>query len=618
MSAYLEGKLTVVGAPRAATGVGGSDPASALRFGQAWGVSVGCCGESGGGEMRGVVLVPSDRSDVLWLDRDLAMNYTTFGDLEVWPANPVEGTGVFEHLGGTFASPPAAVALGADRLEVFGLGTDYALYHKSYNAQADAMGNHWSAAWENLGGDLTSTPVAVSTAANRVDVFALGPDQGMLQRTRTGTAWSAWKELGGCFTSAPAVLPSGPGTFDIFARGPDFLIYRSTLTAAGISDWAALGGSLLREPIAASAPAAVRVHSEMYVFVVAADWAIWFTRFDGTVWKPWSSLDGTFVSEPVAIALFPQIDQTGTSSRRIDVFGVQAGDHVLLHNWLDLSGFHDQGWHGWVDDSDGTTEALAKGRYACAPGISAPDPAPTPLSAPPDHFQVVVPDLDGTIHVRQFNGTLWTRWDGGPRYRLPSSYLFSLDSVDITAIMSPENDTDIAVATLAVGARVPQSLSDHLGDVDSPSHHELSNNLQFGPDTVEICEPAILSWSIANSSDRSTDYTVASILTKAAEDYLNDAIKSAAVASGPTVLGSIGGAIVAAVLDSALAFAFGGCDGIVAVGAVPYPNGRVLQEGVLQSPGRKLTGSTSYTGKNSKFGCSNSDYTVNWSIQLTG
>lgn len=563
--------------------------------------------------MRGVVLVPGDRSDVLWLDRDLAMNHATFKDLGVWPANPLDPPGVFEHLGGTFAGPPAAVALGADRLEVFGLGSDYALYHKSYNVQADATGNHWSPEWEDLGGDLTSTPAAVSTATNRVDIFALGPDQGMLYRTRTGTAWSAWKELGGCFTSAPVILPVGSDTFDIFARGPDFLVYQSRLTAEGQSDWAALGGGLLREPIAASAPAAVRVHDELYVFVVGADWAMWFTRFDGTVWKPWSSLGGTFVSEPVVIALFPQIDQIGTGSRRIDLFGVQSGDHALLHNWLDQGGWRDQGWQGWHDDSDGPTDALAKGRYACAPGISAPDPALTPLSAPPEHFQVVVPDLDGTIHLRQFNGTSWTRWDGGPRYRLPSSYLFSLDSVDIHNTMSAVNDTDVAAATLSVGARVPQSSSYYMGDVNS-GPGQMYQKLQFGPDTVELCEPAMLSWSIVNSGNS----WIVSILVKATEDFANDWIKKGIGNGDPTLLGSIFGAFFSAVLESAFGFAMGGCDGIVAVGAVPYPNGRVLQKAVLQSSGRKLTGSTLYEGKNSKFGCGNSHYTINWSIQLTG
>ena len=95
------------------------------------------------------------------------------------------------------------------------------------------------------------------------------------------------------------------GTFDIFARGPDYLIYYSELTAKGPSERAQLGGGLLREPIAASGPAAVRVHKEIYVFVVAADRAMWFTRFIGSLWKPWSSLGGAFDFDPVALAVNP-------------------------------------------------------------------------------------------------------------------------------------------------------------------------------------------------------------------------------------------------------------------------------------------------------------------------
>lgn len=553
--------------------------------------------------MRGVVLVPSNRSDILWLDENLAMNYTDWNNIDgAWPTDPT-APGVFDNLGGIFTSPPAAAALGADRLEVFGLGTDYALYHKSYNAQADAKGNHWSPAWENLGGDFTSTPVAISPANDRVDVFGLGPDQGMLHRTRTGTVWSAWEELGGCFTSPPVVLPAGPDTFDIFARGADFLIYHAKLTATGQSDWAALGGGLLREPIAASAPAAVRVRDELYVFVVAADQATWYTHFDGRVWKPWSSLGGTFVSEPVVIALFPATDVVVSPPFRIDVFAVHAGDHALWHSRLD-----GQGWHDWDPPA-----SLPEGTFACAPGIEAQGRALTVTSMPPAHFRLVEPDLDGTIHLRRFDGTTWTRWDHGPRYRLPSTYLFTLDSVDITDTMAAHNDTDIAAATLGVGTWPPQSVSRHMGDVNN-GNHPLFTNLQFGPATVELCEPVMLSWSIANSNDSDIESFVVSVLIKAAEDVVNDLLKGAV-----PVLGSIGGAIFAALLDYGLGFALGGCNGIVAVGATPpYPNGRVLQKAVAQSPGGKLTGHVPYEGTNSRFGCGNSHYTVNWSILRTG
>jgi hypothetical protein len=264
--------------------------------------------------MRGVAMVPGPRSDVLWLDERLAMNWSTFEDLWAWPSAANAPSGVHANLGGAFHSPPAAVAVG-DSLEVFGLSSSYELLHKSYRPGGDPS---WSAEWENLGGGLTSTPVAVSTVADRLDVFAVGSDQALLHRVRSGEPWLAWEDLGGCFTSAPVVLPAGRDTFDIFARGPDYLIYHAEQTAGGPSEWASLGAGLLREPVSTSAPVAVRVHNEIYVFVVAADGAMWFTRFNGRLWKPWSSLGGTFEFDPVALALFPEISPLG--SYRLDVF----------------------------------------------------------------------------------------------------------------------------------------------------------------------------------------------------------------------------------------------------------------------------------------------------------
>jgi hypothetical protein len=124
----------------------------------------------------------------------------------------------------------------------------------------------------------------------------------------------------------------------------------------------------------------------------------------------------------------------------------------------------------------------------------------------------------------------------------------------------------------------------------------------------------MLSWSIANSNDSDTESFVVSALIKAAEDVVNDVLKGAV-----PVLGSIGGAIFAAALDYGLGFALGGCNGIVAVGATPhYPNGRVLQQAVLQSSGGRLTGAVPYEGTNSRFGCGNSHYAINWSISQAG
>jgi hypothetical protein len=55
----------------------------------------------------------------------------------------------WERLGGIFTSPPAAVAWSSNRLDIFGLGTDKAMYHKAWD------GSRWHPSvtdWERLGG----------------------------------------------------------------------------------------------------------------------------------------------------------------------------------------------------------------------------------------------------------------------------------------------------------------------------------------------------------------------------------------------------------------------------------------------------------------------------------
>jgi len=182
--------------------------------------------------MRGAILVRGEKLHMLWLDGNLAMNHRTWEDLDLNPASHPT------NLGGTFTSPPAAVALGQNRLDVFGLGLDYAIYHRVYVASA-IVGHQWSPNWENLGVNFTSTPVVVSTTDSSIDLFGLGSDQGMLHRAWHGSPltgvstlpgpgrWSHWDELGGGFTSPPAVVPGKSGTFEIFGRGLDLMVYHA-------------------------------------------------------------------------------------------------------------------------------------------------------------------------------------------------------------------------------------------------------------------------------------------------------------------------------------------------------------------------------------------------------
>src|SRR5947209_18412416 len=94
----------------------------------------------------------ANQLDMFWLDPDFAMWHSS-GDGTQWSLGE-------ERLAGNFTSVPAAVASDTTqpnvprRLDVFGLGPDYAMYHKRWE------GTQWSLQWESLGSTVTSGPPA--------------------------------------------------------------------------------------------------------------------------------------------------------------------------------------------------------------------------------------------------------------------------------------------------------------------------------------------------------------------------------------------------------------------------------------------------------------------------
>ncbi|TMQ22159.1 MAG: hypothetical protein E6K82_13825 [Candidatus Rokuibacteriota bacterium] len=147
-------------------------------------------------------------------------------------------------LGGGFTTAPAVAVNFDGRLEVFGRGTDNALWH---NAQASAGGSF--AGWSSLGGVITSAPAVTRRADNTLDVAAIGTDGGLWHTGQTipGGGYSGWTTLG---TPAAVTIASGPhvevdasGTPQIFVRATDNTLW---VTADGISaNWQALSASTL-------------------------------------------------------------------------------------------------------------------------------------------------------------------------------------------------------------------------------------------------------------------------------------------------------------------------------------------------------------------------------------
>lgn len=58
----------------------------------------------------------------------------------------------------------------------------------------------WEAAWDDLGGQFTSAPAVAAWGPNRLDVFGVGADKALYHKAWTGAEWTpGWDDLGGQF-----------------------------------------------------------------------------------------------------------------------------------------------------------------------------------------------------------------------------------------------------------------------------------------------------------------------------------------------------------------------------------------------------------------------------------
>ena len=379
------------------------------------------------------------RRDFFYLDTDFQMKQRTWDGTE-WTHDWVG-------LGGIFTSVPAAVATmdhkpldvspgdfdlhehhhvdttpRTHRVDVFGLGLDYAMYHKTlWGAAADDPGP-----WESLGGVFTSAPAAIALAG-RIYVFGLGSDLSMYWRTWNGSAWSgAWEPIGGYFSSTPVIVSWAPGRFDVFARGADFSL-RHRLFEGGTwaGEWQNLGGSL------ASAPAAVTWGQDrLDVFAIAKDDGGLIHRWwDGDIWNDWEHIAGKSVGDDVA-SLQRRPRRRGAQGR-LDVFAVDSLG-MLRHVWF--------GGQAWSDPEPLGSVAMRS--------------TPMVLVTAPNQLEVIAPGRDHNMYDKTLTGPTWDppNWQQlGDHMRLPSQYRISIDLIRADRPRSLNNDTVTGQCTLKVG-----------------------------------------------------------------------------------------------------------------------------------------------------------------------
>src|SRR5690349_3522301 len=108
------------------------------------------------------------------------------------------------------------------RLDVFGLGPDFGMRQQTLWQGVAPPTQEWT----NLGGSFISAPTAAAAfGEKRIDVFGVGQDRAMYHKTWDGEVWTGeWERLGGIFSSDASAVSWGVGRLDLFVRGADYTL----------------------------------------------------------------------------------------------------------------------------------------------------------------------------------------------------------------------------------------------------------------------------------------------------------------------------------------------------------------------------------------------------------
>jgi endonuclease/exonuclease/phosphatase family metal-dependent hydrolase/tetratricopeptide (TPR) repeat protein len=261
---------------------------------------------------------------------------------------------------------PAVVATGGDKLEVFVVGKNSHLVQRSWN------GRQWSG-WNNLGGDLTSAATAVSPSPGRIDVFVRGKNGYLVQRTFNNGKWGGWNNLGGDLTSAPAAVSSSPGRIDVFIRGKNGHLVQRTFNNSKWSGWINLGGHL------ASAPAVTSPQEgHIELFIRGRNHHLVQRSFVNGAWSGWNNLGATISAAPSVVAFEP-------NNMHVFVRGVNG--QLAQRAW------NGSRWSGW-QNLEGYLTA-----------------APTAVAYAGSKLEVFGRDDNDQLTRRRLNNSTWGEWE---------------------------------------------------------------------------------------------------------------------------------------------------------------------------------------------------------------
>jgi Repeat of unknown function (DUF346) len=193
-----------------------------------------------------------ERLDIFVVGTDAALYHKYWSPSTGWGPSL---TG-YEYLGGVLVGTPTVVSWGPERLDIFVRGTDLALYHKYWSP--DTGWGPSTDGYESLGGVCVADPIAVSWQFERLDIFVIGTDQALYHKywspeTGWGPSQTDYEGLGGVILGAPAAVSWAPQRLDIFVVGTDRALYHKywspdTGWGPSVTDYERLGGVVAAPP----------------------------------------------------------------------------------------------------------------------------------------------------------------------------------------------------------------------------------------------------------------------------------------------------------------------------------------------------------------------------------
>ncbi|KAK6352159.1 hypothetical protein TWF730_008991 [Orbilia blumenaviensis] len=166
----------------------------------------------------------------------------------------IEGWNDFE-LPGIWTIPPRALSQykNEQKITVYGLNEESKLFYCGRTGPADSAAWNHTIFQDGIYAKEIPEPVSFGDTGERIDVFVVGLDSSVYQKTWTkSTGWQALRRIGGNILSAPRVVSWGDSSvtrYDLFSLGRDFSMWHlfsndGEKWLPGNAAWESLGGKM--------------------------------------------------------------------------------------------------------------------------------------------------------------------------------------------------------------------------------------------------------------------------------------------------------------------------------------------------------------------------------------